>query len=396
MKKNLAEVLSPPDSSGVSESLFCRHLGLPECACLENYAQCVADTARRWYDENGIPWVHAVEVGIDRIEGASVLLEDGSGLNSDFVARVLTRVDAHALVVMAVSAGPEVDARIADLWNCDHGAEAMFLNAFAVAVTETLRAQTNDAVRRYYQEHQACVLPHYSPGYDGWQLMDQAVLFDLIQNDGPPDGLSLPGPLELLSSGMLRPLRSTLAVLGVTRRKNLDGQLNSIWSACSDNNQPAAWAEKKGTAWSFPERALQRWMQQRLKMCIADDGSVLVTFRFDGSTCTNMGMRLVFDYELKLKHGEDGEYRIVACSCRPAENDSGHRASCAWLKGPAWFMDQLDVDRPGVGQSLCQALARSGSLSGAACLCTRTDRTHKWQIVLQTLQYALERHGTDP
>ena len=60
-------------------------------------------------------------------------------------------------------------------------------------------------------------LPHYSPGYSGWDIADQVKLWDLIRPDGAQ---ALPGELEVMATGMLRPKKSLLAVFGLTRRQD--------------------------------------------------------------------------------------------------------------------------------------------------------------------------------
>jgi len=56
------------------------------------------------------------------------------------------------------------------------------------------------------------VLPHDSPGYPGWDVAEQGRLLGLLQAAG-----NLPGNLEALESGALRPKKSLLAVFGLTR-----------------------------------------------------------------------------------------------------------------------------------------------------------------------------------
>ena len=57
-------------------------------------------------------------------------------------------------------------------------------------------------------------LPHFSPGYSGWDFAEQVPLWSLFQKNF--DG-KFPGELEVLDSGMLRPKKSLLAVIGLTR-----------------------------------------------------------------------------------------------------------------------------------------------------------------------------------
>ncbi len=58
------------------------------------------------------------------------------------------------------------------------------------------------------------VLPHFSPGYSGWDIADQVKLWNLISQG---NRRKFPGELDVFDSGMLRPKKSQLAVFGVTR-----------------------------------------------------------------------------------------------------------------------------------------------------------------------------------
>jgi len=58
------------------------------------------------------------------------------------------------------------------------------------------------------------VLPHFSPGYSGWDIAEQPKLWNLFRQNSSG---SLPGELEALESGMLRPEKSLLAVFGLTQ-----------------------------------------------------------------------------------------------------------------------------------------------------------------------------------
>lgn len=47
------------------------------------------------------------------------------------------------------------------------------------------------------------VLPHYSPGYQGWDLRDQQAIYQLLLQQNGSESLS--AQLEILKSGILRP-----------------------------------------------------------------------------------------------------------------------------------------------------------------------------------------------
>ena len=75
-------------------------------------------------------------------------------------------------------------------------------------------------------------------------------------------------------------------------------------------------------------KALQRWSDERLSMDRRADGSVDAVFRYEGTTCTNMGRPLQFQYRVTLGPRADG-YPIREQQCAPAEGDDGPHATCA-------------------------------------------------------------------
>ena len=58
--------------------------------------------------------------------------------------------------------------------------------------------------------------------------------------------------------------------------------------------------------YSVNRRALSRWANERLSMNMNEDGSFEALFRYDGTTCTNMGRPLTFNYNLKLGSRAEG------------------------------------------------------------------------------------------
>ena len=90
--------------------------------------------------------------------------------------------------IAAFTAGPEVEARVAELWKQDRVDEAYFLDRLAAGIVEQMARATG----------------HYSPGYKDFPIEAQAELMAIL---GPE------APVELLPSGMLKPVNSLLAVI---------------------------------------------------------------------------------------------------------------------------------------------------------------------------------------
>jgi len=362
-------------------ALFRRHLGLPACAELDERLETLVDQAKSWYTRHGEPWTEARQVSVERIVDDVIHLEDQQQLSSALLAEGLAGAEAHALIVVAISAGRAVEQQIDLLWKSGHVDEAMFLNAYAIATVEHLRWRAGDLLRRSLSESGTTVLPHYSPGYDGWDLADQARLYRLFLRHG--DSASL--PLELLPSGGLIPSKSTLAAFGITHRTDFDEDLDAYWSCRSAPTSTV----RTSSSYAFPEKALAKWRDKRLKVTAEPNNELLARFRFDGSTCANMGLPLAFDYEVRLQPEAAGGHRILSSTCEPAEKHSGYQSMCAFLDKPERYMTQLRAHQPLVGQSLSSALTWQSPTSPAGCLCTRASQDHKWRIVLQSVHYAL-------
>ncbi len=371
-----------PDSEAleVPDIYYRRHLGLPIGAKLEDCLAELTERARTWYRQNSTPWTTARQIAIDNICGDVIHLEQGIELTSPVLAQGLTHADAHGLVVVAATAGLGVDEKIAAHWEAEHPDEAMFLNSYAIAAVEHLRWTLGEHLSQTFRNQEMTVLPHYSPGYDGWDLTDQQTLFALIEESEDAEE----SPLKILESGCLLPMKSTLAAYGITRRTDL-GALADYWTFHQQgpDNQDAA------AAYAFPERTLVRWQEKRLALTALPGGKVQATFQVDGSTCTNMGVPLRFVYQVLLQIEENSEYRIMDASCRPVEEDRGYQSMCAYLGNPDRFMAELEDYRPLVGRPLSEAVHWNVSTSPAGCLCTRPSQDHKWRIVLQTIHYAL-------
>ena len=56
------------------------------------------------------------------------------------------------------------------------------------------------------------VLPHYSPGYQEWDVAEQPRLLTLLKETRSEQ---FPAPIEVFETGMLRPKKTLLAVFGL-------------------------------------------------------------------------------------------------------------------------------------------------------------------------------------
>jgi hypothetical protein len=203
----LAGAIAPEDQA--------RLLGLPRGRAFEGEIAERAAAARSWYAAHGRPFVAWRRVALRGLEAPRITLSSGAVLTSPALSRRLAAAQAHALVVLAASAGPEVGEEADRHWRGERPDEAFFLDRFGASVAERLVRFGAEALNRLGEAEGDTLLPHLSPGCGDWDLADQHRLWALLFGE---DGVDK-GPLRILDSGGLFPRHSVLAGLGVTRRK---------------------------------------------------------------------------------------------------------------------------------------------------------------------------------
>jgi hypothetical protein len=249
-------------------------------------------------------------------------------------------------------------------------------------------------------------LPHYSPGYPEWDISEQPRFLNVLKRTRSE---TFPSVVEALDSGMLRPKKTQLAAFGLTRRTERLQKLTSLvpCERCSfgpcqyrrapyrkaprtvgEQIQPRASAIDRNAQYQTNKKALERWAGERLTLRTEPDGSVDAVFRYDGTTCTNMGHPLTFLYRVKL--GPRGEgYPIREQECLPAAGDDGYTYMCCFIEDADALMAALERAKPLNGERLNAVLKWTRMPTGAGCYCEVSSRDHKWGIVLETIHYAL-------
>ncbi|MCX6632535.1 MAG: hypothetical protein NTW28_33440 [Candidatus Solibacter sp.] len=216
----------------VQTAEYQRLLGYPPGYAMDGRARELVAWARGWYAEHGRPWIYARETGSIGTDGATVAIE-GVGFHSEALRRRFERAAAESAILAAVSAGPEIEQEAQRLWREEKPDEYYFLEVLGSAVVERLTAMTGERLCAQAEGREMAVLPHYSPGYPGWDIAEQPRLLGLLRGAG-----RLPGNLEALGSGALRPKKSQLAVFGLTRQTEGVRRLTEVLS-CQNCSLPA-------------------------------------------------------------------------------------------------------------------------------------------------------------
>jgi len=397
---------------------YVRLLGYPRGWVLKDRAKELADWARAWYFTHGRPWVYARNAD-DLQVGDDTIRVDGVVFASARVRNTLHSAGAYSAILTAVSAGPELEEEAQARWRDGKPDEYFFLEVYGSAVVEHLVTMTGARLCAWADGESSAVLPHYSPGYPEWNIDQQAPLLELI---GRGYGGSF--PLQVFESGMLQPKKSMLALFGLTRHTDRVRRLtdlnpcdNCSFIACQYRRAPYRRAKSaaspelpiaaedapgpdpldRNATYTVSLKALQRWATERLTLTTKNDGTVDAVFRYEGTTCTNMGRPLKFHYHVTLGPREEG-YPIRRQWCGPAPGDEGYTAMCEYIRDREPLMAAIERERPLEGQPLDGVARWSRPSSPAGCYCEADSRQHKWGLVLETIHYALAKQqaGSKP
>lgn len=394
----MIEIVDGSPSVAVDPAEYVRLLGFPRGHQLEGRAGELAEWACAWYADHGRPWIYARSAPRVSVIGGEVRVGSAS-FHSTRLEQMWRDAEAHDAVLVAVSAGSELERAAHDAWLAERPDEYFFLEMYGSAVVEYLTTSVGARLCAWADAEGLAVLPHYSPGYPEWDIADQAALLSQFE------GGDWPGAIDVLESGMLRPRKSLLAVFGLTRHVEHVRPLSGLvpcaqcsFGPCQFRRSPYARAgssERTGRMPNPPDagyrtsvRALRRWVHERLTLTAHDDGSTTATFRYEGSTCSNMGRPLHFDYVVELGPRGDG-FRIRAQTCVPAADSDDYQSMCRYTREGRPFVDRIASEAPLVGRPLGDVLGWQRPELGAGCFCESGSREHKWGLVLETIHYAL-------
>jgi hypothetical protein len=399
------ELVNTVPDVNVHTEEYVRLLGYPRGWVLEGRALELASWAREWYAQNGRPWVYARQAESFEIADKSIHV-DGATFTSKRLQDTLQQADAHSVVLVAVGAGPEAEEESHRRWTDQKPDEYFFLEIFASAVVEHLATTTGARLCDWAEQHDMAVLPNYSPGYPEWDVAEQPRLLELLKRTRKEP---FPSTVEAFDSGMLRPKKTLLAVFGLTHHTDRLRRLTDLvpcencsfgpcqYRRAAYRRAPRSWGEQvpiqiavldRDAEYSVNRKALKRWADERLSLNMVADGSLDAVFRYEGTTCTNMGRPLAFNYNVKIGPRADG-YPILDQRCAPAASDTGHTHMCQYVENSAGLMSAIDRERPLNGERLNSVLSWQRKISAAGCYCDASSRDHKWGLVLETIHYAL-------
>ncbi len=421
------ELIDNNPEVNVIEDEYKRLLGYPHDYLLEGRSRELADWAAKWYKENGKPWVYARYTDeVDYLKNKLVV--EGTEFSSMKLRKQLTDAQAESAMLVALSAGRELEEKAYQVWKEEKPDEYFFLEVYGSAVVERLVTTTGARFCVWADTNGLAVLPHYSPGYPGWDIREQNKFLELIRKK---NNHKLPGEIEVLGTGMLKPKKSLLALFGITKHLDKVQNLrelvpceNCSLQNCQYRRKPYKFPRKqiedvndlqpetndevrngnktssgndfisvltKDAKYNFNTKALQKWTKERLHLQVLEDKSVKANFRYEGTTCSNMGRCLQFDYHVILSCGDEG-YKINSLSCKPAPDDAGYTYMCEYIKSPDELMAEIEEEKPLLGKSLEDVLNWKREFDPEGCYCKSDSRKYKWGLVFEVIHYALVQY----
>jgi hypothetical protein len=404
----------------VQESEYQRLLGFPKNYSISGRSRELANWARDWFAKNGKPWFYARQMSALELTDEKLRVA-GTEFSSKQLHDQFVEAQADNAMFVVVSAGKECEEHARQLWQESKPDEYFFMEMFGSAVVEHLVTVASGRICGWADANKMAVLPHYSPGYSGWDISDQIKLWNLIRQNS---ARQFDGNIEVMETGMLRPKKSLLAVFGITRNLekarrlaklipcencSLPGcdyrrgpykhalpqiedvrNLQAIGFESSDEtffNEPVLTQNAK---YAVNARALEKWSKERLQLNFLPDNSVEAKFRYEGTTCSNMGRQLEYEYAIKLAPPEEN-FKILEMNCAPAPGDTGHKFQCEYLNDAESFMREIAKEKPLLGQPLNDVLNWKREYNPSGCYCDLERREHKWGLVFEVIHFALVR-----
>ena len=418
----MIELIDTNPDLNIREEEYKRLLGYPNHYELKERSLELADWVKEWFNRNGNPWIYALQINSLDFSTRKLRINDIE-FSSVKLRNQLAEAHASTAILVAVSAGKECEEKANQLWIEGKLDEYFFLEVYGSAVVEHLITSAGARFCDWADKNDLAVLPHYSPGYPGWAVTDQKKLLKLIQQKRKSN---LPGNIQALETGMLKPKKSLLALFGITehtdRVKNNTGLVPC--AACSLKNcqyrripfkysrsqiedvaklQPInnerinsenltsknfTGILKKDVKYNISLKALRKWSADRLKLRILEDQSIEAKFRYEGTTCSNMGRPIEFDYFIKLSSPAES-YRIISMNCIPAADNDGYSFMCEYLSDSEILMNKIENEKPLIGKSINEIFNWQYQYSPEGCYCKPESREYKWGLVLEVLHYAL-------
>jgi hypothetical protein len=200
----------------------CRFLGSGAAGRLSQRLRTNLDRSIRTARELVRPSVLFTEKAIKKVDGSSLILEEGVALRSGKLSRTMARCDRAAVFIATI--GKEIDALIQKLLARQKLAEAYIFDAIGSCAAEDTVERFHRLFDRRSHTRKEHTTLRFSPGYCDWRVEEQRKLFGLLDN-------SLIG-VHLTPSCLMTPRKSVSGVFGIGSAEIIDRRSLNPCSLC--------------------------------------------------------------------------------------------------------------------------------------------------------------------
>lgn len=116
-------------------------------------------------------------------------------------------IKSETLAIFTVTLGKEIDKQIRDYFNSGDSLKGYILDLIASETAELVACKLEETVEKYVEKFDYKISNRYSPGYCGWSVSEQKILFDLL-----PENFC---GITLTESNLMLPLKSISGIIGI-------------------------------------------------------------------------------------------------------------------------------------------------------------------------------------
>jgi len=147
------------------------------------------------------------QVAVRAVDGTRIELEGDAVLNSATLATLLR--ESSAVQLFVVTLGPQLDARVHELFEAMDGLEGLFLDTAGWVVVQSALSAVRKRCAAKARSEGYRLTRRIGPGYLDWPLEEQAIVFRALTGG---DALT---PMEVLESGAILPEKTLTGLFGL-------------------------------------------------------------------------------------------------------------------------------------------------------------------------------------
>ena len=147
------------------------------------------------------------QVAVRAVGSTHVELEGNAVLNSATLANLLR--ESSAVQLFVVTLGPQIDARVHQLFEAMDGLEGLFLDTAGWVVVQSALSAVRKRCAAKARSEGYRLTRRIGPGYLDWPLEEQAIVFRALAGG---DALA---PIEVLESGAILPEKTLTGLFGL-------------------------------------------------------------------------------------------------------------------------------------------------------------------------------------